>query len=78
MNKKSKWIWKIGFDGLDLYCDFYDSFEYEGGKVNIKISADSNYALYINGRLADSGQYADIHTIKYTTNLILPNSVAWG
>ena len=59
MNKRSKWIWKDGFEGLDLYCDFYDSFAYTGGKVKVKISADSNYALYINGALAESGQYAD-------------------
>ena len=51
MNEGSKWIWKDGFEGLDLYCDFYDSFDYSGGKVKVKISADSNYALYINGRI---------------------------
>ena len=59
MTSRSKWIWKGGFEGLDLYCDFCDSFVYESGRVTIKISADSNYALYINGILADSGQYAD-------------------
>ena len=59
MNEISKWIWKSGFEGLDLYCDFYDSFDYSGGKVKVKLSADSNYALYINGSLAESGQYAD-------------------
>lgn len=59
MNCSSKWIWKNGFEGNDLYCDFYDSFEYSGGEVKLKISADSNYALYINGRFAESGQYAD-------------------
>ena len=59
MDNRSKWIWKGGFEGLDLYCDFYDSFEYSRGKVKIRISADSNYALYINGTFAESGQYAD-------------------
>ena len=64
MNNKSKWIWKDGFEGLDLYCDFYDRFEYSGGKVVIKISADSNYALHINGKFVDSGQYADYPQYK--------------
>lgn len=59
MNNLSKWIWKNGFGGMDLYCDFYDSFHYTGGEVSIKISADSNYALFINGIFAESGQYAD-------------------
>ena len=64
MKNTSKWIWKEGFEGIDLYCDFYDIFEYSGGKVVIKISADSNYALHINGKFVDSGQYADYPQYK--------------
>ena len=48
MTEKAKWIWKAAFEGKDLYCDFYDSFAYSGGKVTLQISADSNYAVYIN------------------------------
>ena len=59
MHAQAKWIWKKDFAGKDIYCDFYDSFEYCGGKVTVEISADSNYALYVNGVFADSGQYAD-------------------
>lgn len=59
MTDRSKWIWKDGFEGFDLYCDFYDSFDYDGGKASLKVSADTNYALYINGAFAESGQYAD-------------------
>ena len=59
MNEAAKWIWKKDFAGKDIYCDFYDSFTYTGGKVTATISADSNYALYVNGVFADAGQYAD-------------------
>ena len=50
--------------GNDIYCDFYGTLNYAGGAVNVRVSADSNYALYINGELADSGQYADFPHYK--------------
>ena len=59
MTNVSKWIWKKDLSGKDIYCDFVDSFNYNGGEVNVKISADSNYALYLNGELVESGQYGD-------------------
>ena len=60
MNGLSEWIWMSGLEGNDIYCDFYDEFYYSGvGKLKFKISADSNYALYINGVWVESGQYPD-------------------
>ena len=59
MDARSKWIWKKELVGNDSYCDFLDTFLYKGGKVCIRISADTNYAVYINGNFVESGQYAD-------------------
>ncbi len=59
MLEKSKWIWCNTSPEADEYGEFYSSFEYDGGKLCLAISADSNYAAYINGRLAAFGQYAD-------------------
>ena len=59
MDKQAKWIWKKDYSGWDIYCDFYDKFQYQGGKVTLQISADSNYALYINGQFAENSQYPD-------------------
>ena len=60
MDTASQWIWKSGFSGKDIYCDFYSEFDYSGeGAVTVKISCDSNYTLYINGGFAESGQYPD-------------------
>ena len=65
MNETSKWIWKKGLEGNDIYCDFYDEFEYFGSeKLSFRISADSNYALYINGTWVESGQYPDFPYYK--------------
>ena len=66
MQYGAKWIFHPTLAEKDSYCDFYDSFSYAKGegRVLVRISADSNYALYINGRLADSGQYADFPHYK--------------
>ena len=38
---------------------FSQSFRYDGGKVTLRLSADSNYVLHINGKLVNFGQYPD-------------------
>jgi hypothetical protein len=57
--EKARWIWCSESPAADEYGEFYDSFEYHGGKISISISADSNYALYLNGVQVSFGQYAD-------------------
>lgn len=64
MTDNSKWIWADVDITTNMYCDFYDHFEYNGDKTEILISADSNYALYINGKFVNSGQYADFPHYK--------------
>ncbi len=56
--EQGEWIWRNGGYAKDEYAEFY--FEFDGGKnVEMKISVDSNYAVYINGKLAAFSQYAD-------------------
>ena len=56
----SAWIWCNREAAADEYGEFYSKFEYRGeDRVRAVISADSNYAIYINGKLATEGQYAD-------------------
>lgn len=57
--KDATWIWSNRNPKEDEYSEFVDQFVYESGKVTLQISADSNYATYINGQLAAWGQYAD-------------------
>lgn len=64
MTDNSKWIWADVDVTSNMYCDFYDEFEYSGDKAEICISADSNYALFINGVFVNSGQYADFPHYK--------------
>lgn len=57
--KNAQWIWCNNNPKQDEYGEFADSFSYKSGKVILQISADSNYAAYINEKLAAWGQYAD-------------------
>ena len=56
---EAQWIWCNSAPANDEYGEFVDSFFYQSGKAVLQISADSNYAAYINGQLAAWGQYAD-------------------
>lgn len=58
-SEKSKWIWLQEEQVADSYGDFFSEFVYTSGNIAIQLSADSNYALYINGRFVNSGQYGD-------------------
>ncbi len=55
----AEWIWCNDSPQADEYGEFADCFPYEAGRAVLRISADSNYAAYVNGELAAWGQYAD-------------------
>ena len=59
MTEISKWIWHTNDLDKDIYCEFSDSFSFNGENAKLKISADSNYAVYLNGIFVASGQYPD-------------------
>ena len=58
MFTNAKWIW-LPTEAPDTYTDFVKTFTFTGQKATLRISCDSNYVAYINGKLAAFGQYAD-------------------
>ena len=60
--EKAKWIWAADGGEADEYVKFYETFS--ARSAILKISADSNYAAYVNGKLAAFGQYADYPHFK--------------
>ncbi len=57
---KAKWIWENTADRADEYVRFYKKFSLSKvQKIQMDISCDSNYELYVNGQLAGFGAYAD-------------------
>ncbi|MBQ9086002.1 MAG: hypothetical protein IJY47_02315 [Clostridia bacterium] len=73
MEPKGKWIWLETGESPDSYAEFYDEFAYGDGKVELFISADSNYAVYLNGVFVNSGQYPDFPYYKVYDCLELTN-----
>ena len=70
-NKLSKWIWIDGNKGCDIYGEFFTVFECMDKPVKIRISADSNYTLFLNGNYVSSGQYPDFPYFKVYDELDL-------
>ena len=64
--KKAKWLWCEKNATPDSYGEFLVEFEHEKHKKNISmhISADSDYAIFINGNFVANNQYSDFEYFK--------------
>ena len=71
MSRNAEWIWINNAPAADEYGEFYDCFEWSAGRVALTVSADSNYAVYLNGTLAACGQYADYPYAKVSDTVDL-------
>ena len=71
MNLNGKWIWLGDEATPDSYGEFYGDFDYSGEEAELLISADSNYAVYLNGVFVNSGQYPDYPHYKVYDRLSL-------
>lgn len=77
----SKWIWtKNCHYSENCYCHFTDEFMIKNtdSPVIVNISADSQYALWINNRFVDFGQYADYPDYKVYDSLDITRFIALG
>lgn len=69
---KGKWIWINAGDQEDEYADFAADFYCDGADCQsciLRISADSDYAVFINGRFVNSNQYGDYEHYKIYDDL---------
>ncbi len=77
--KGAHWIWqKDSFEvnaHIDLSAKF---FTYTGREYYFCVSADSNYALYIDDRFIESGQFPDYHEYKVYDRINITPYVASG
>ena len=79
MFEKAKWIWSSEADGTDSYAEFCISCQFDRtDSVILRISVDSNYAFYLNGKFVESGQYADFPHYKVYDEIDLSGSIVTG
>ncbi len=72
MIKHGKWIWNDAGEKINSYMDFKRSFDARAGQeLEIELSVDGNYALYLNDHFVDSGQYPDYPEYKVYDHLNL-------
>ena len=76
--EKSKWIWPTDTPMNDEYAEFVEEFSYFGRSLELYISADSNYAVYLNGELVSFGQYADFPYSKVYDKIDLSRRARQG
>jgi hypothetical protein len=57
MFDNAKWIWKSKEAGKDEYVLFHFDLVYTGGEALMRLSADSDYNLLVNGKMVSFGQY---------------------
>ena len=69
-----RWIWENTRNEKDEYVDFQAKFTADGNApVTVRISSDTDFTLYINGKLAGFGQYPDYPQYKiYETFDVTP------
>lgn len=71
----AKWIWQNNNNNKNEYINFIDEFSNEdNSNIILNISCDTDYTVYINGKFAAFGQYANYPYYKvYMTILIFQN-----
>lgn len=76
--ENARWIWNDKSFNKNEYCEFCDTFKYERGKVNIRISVCGDYTLFINGEYVSSNQYADFEYYKVYDNIDITQYLKQG
>jgi len=64
MFEQAKWIWSAADRQINDYADFIRTFSARAGQGILRISADSEYCVKLNGAFVGCGQYGDYRAYK--------------
>ena len=76
--EKSKWIWTDCEITPDQYTEYLQPFFWDGESAAMRLSCDSDYTLFINGKYVASNQYGDFEHYKIFDTLDLTNHLSRG
>ena len=62
---KARWIWIDNYPCPNEFAEFRESFIYSSGKVTLKLSAETDYIVYLNGKRIFFCQFASYKNEKY-------------
>ena len=65
LDSRAKWIWINSDPKQCEYAFFTEKFEFNGKKATFTVAAETDYVLYVNGKLASFGQFAGYPFEKY-------------
>lgn len=75
--KKAKWIW-IENDKPDVHAEFLCVFRAENSDIDLHISCDGNYVVFLNDRYVGFGQMSDFGTYKLCDRHCLCDNAVLG
>ena len=78
--QRASWIWRRGETGQDEFCDFLATVAIPevGKRYFLHIASDSNYTVWMNGKLCTFGQYADYPDYKIYDRVEITDSLRAG
>ncbi|MBQ9162040.1 MAG: hypothetical protein IJX74_02060 [Clostridia bacterium] len=65
LDSRAKWIWINSDPQKCEYAVFCDKFTFNGERAVFTVAAETDYILYVNGKLASFGQFAGYPFEKY-------------
>ena len=63
--KKARWIWTDSTPEVNEFAEFKESFDFCGGKITLKLSAETDYVVHLNGKRILFCQFASYKNEKY-------------
>lgn len=63
--ENAKWIWRNTLQSVNEYVEFHERFSYSGGTAILRLCAETDYTVHLNGKQILMCQFANYRNEKY-------------